>query len=80
LIEAESSSAAAATVSTLADASLEPCTAPSVLCNVWSDVASNDLAAAFMAAALCPTVVSMLSMRARKSAIAASTAARRSSR
>jgi hypothetical protein len=80
LIEADSSSAATAAVSTLADASLDPRTAPSARCSVWSDVVSNVLAAVFIAAALCPTVISMFSTRARKEAMAASVAARRSSR
>ena len=55
LIEADSSSAAAAAVSTLAEASFDPCTAPSARCSVWSDVVSRVLAAGFIAAALCPT-------------------------
>ena len=61
LIEAESSSTAAAAVSTSADALFDPPTAPSALCNVWSDVVSKLLAAIFIDAALFPTVERTLS-------------------
>ena len=64
LIEADSSSAAAAAVSTLDEASLEPCTAPSARCKVWSDVASRVLAACFIAVAL-PTTAMTFSTRPR---------------
>jgi hypothetical protein len=79
-IEAESSEAAVAAVSTLSEAAFESCTAPSVRSRLWSDVASSVRAASFIAMALPLTVLSTVSTRARNEAVCASIMARRSSR
>ena len=71
-IECDNSSAATAAVSTLAEASLNACTALSARCEVWSDEPNSALAVERMAVALSLTLDSSFSTCGRNEAIAAS--------
>ena len=78
-IEADSSFAADAAISTLAEASFDIWTAPSARCEALCEDANKVVAVERMATALSLTVLSIASTRWRNAAMAASTVVRRRS-